>query len=155
MPSEPIKELTLTRLLNAPRELVFKAWTDEKHMARWWGPKGFTNPVCKMDVRPGGAILIHMANPESNTVLPMKGRFYEIDEPSKLVFSTLAFEDADGVPGLENLNTITFEDVDGKTKLTVHVQVLHAVPELTTALSGMSTGWGQSLDRLAGLVENR
>ena len=155
MPIEPVKELTITRLLNAPRELVFKAWTDEKHMAKWWGPKGFTNPVCKMDVRPGGAILIHMANPESNTVLPMTGRFYEIDEPSKLVFSTLAFEDANGVPGLENLNTITFEDIDGKTKLTVHVKVLHAIPEIAAALSGMSTGWGQSLDRLADLVENR
>ena len=60
---EPRVEVTLTRIFNAPRELVWKAWTDPQMMARWWGPKGFTNPVCEMDVRVGGKILIHMRAP--------------------------------------------------------------------------------------------
>ncbi len=49
------RELTMTRIFDAPRELVFKAWTNPEHVAQWWGPKGFTNPVCELDVRPGGA----------------------------------------------------------------------------------------------------
>jgi uncharacterized protein YndB with AHSA1/START domain len=66
------QELVLTRVFDAPRELVFKVWTDPKHLARWWGPRGFTNPVCELDLRPGGAILIHMRGPDG-TVYPMTG----------------------------------------------------------------------------------
>lgn len=67
-----IDELVLTRTFDAPRELVFKAWTDAKQLAEWWGPKGFTNPVCDIDVRPGGAIRIDMTGPDG-TVYPMGG----------------------------------------------------------------------------------
>ena len=52
------RELILTRVLDAPRELVFRMWTDPQHVAQWWGPMGFTNPVCEMDVRPGGELRI-------------------------------------------------------------------------------------------------
>ncbi len=153
MSSQPIKEVTLTRVLNAPRELVYKAWTDEKHMAEWWGPKHFTNPVCQMDVRPGGSLLIHMAWPGDGPVFPMKGVFYEVVEPSKLVFSSLAFEKEDGTFGLENMNTITFEDLgNNQTKLTVYAVVLKAAPEVSGALAGMDQGWSESLDKLASLV---
>ena len=54
-------DLVMTRVFDAPRSVVFKAWTDHEHLKRWWGPKGFTNPVCEVDVRPGGAILIRHA----------------------------------------------------------------------------------------------
>jgi uncharacterized protein YndB with AHSA1/START domain len=54
------QELVFTRVFDAPRELVFKAWTDPKQVAQWWGPRGFSNPVCELDLRPGGAIRIHM-----------------------------------------------------------------------------------------------
>jgi len=152
MPS-PIKEVTITRILNAPRELVFKVWTDEKHMAQWWGPNGFTNPVCTLDVRPGGNILIHMAWPNGGPVFPMKGVFYEVDEPNKLVFSGLAFEKEDGSFGLENMNTITFEDLgNGKTKLTVHAAVIKASPEVSGAVAGMDQGWRESLVKLDELI---
>lgn len=57
MSPQPVKEITLARIVNAPRSLVFKVWTDEKHMAQWWGPKGFTAPLCKMDARPGETFL--------------------------------------------------------------------------------------------------
>src|SRR6266576_3421118 len=69
--------LVLTRVFDAPRELVFKAWTDTKHMAQWWGPNGFTNPVCELDARAGGAIRIDMRAPDG-AVYPMKGVFEEI-----------------------------------------------------------------------------
>src|SRR5437016_584736 len=83
------REVVITRIFDAPRELVFKAWTDPKHMAQWWSPKWFTNPVCELDVRPGGAILIHMAGPDG-VVYPMKGVFQEIVAPQRLVFISSA-----------------------------------------------------------------
>jgi uncharacterized protein YndB with AHSA1/START domain len=54
------REVTITRVFDAPRALVFKAWTDPKHLAKWWGPQGYTNPVCEFDARVGGVIRIHM-----------------------------------------------------------------------------------------------
>jgi uncharacterized protein YndB with AHSA1/START domain len=88
-PAQP--ELTMTRVFDAPRELVFRAWTDPERLKRWWGPKGFTNPVCEVDVRPGGAIRIHMRGPDG-TVYPMTGAFIEIVEAERLVFTSSALD---------------------------------------------------------------
>ena len=142
------KEVTITRLFDAPRALVFKAWTDPKQLAQWWGPHGFTTPVCEVDVRPGGALLIHMRGPDG-VVYPNKGVFHEIVEPERIVVTTSAFEDAEGHPQLEVLNTVTFAELSGKTKLTLHVVVVKSTPVVDTALAGMEEGWNQSLDRLA------
>lgn len=142
------RELVITRIFDAPRELVFKAWTDPKHLAQWWGPKGFTNPVCELDVRPGGAILIHMTGPDG-VVYPMKGVYREIVPPERLVFTDSAFEDEQGNPQLEGLTTVTFVEHEGKTKLTVHAVVVKSTPDVAAALEGMEEGWNQSLDKLA------
>jgi len=142
------RELVMERIFDAPRELVFKAWTDPKHVAQWWGPKGFTNPVCELDVRPGGALLIHMRGPDG-VVYPTKGVFHEIVEPERLVFTTSAFEDDQGNPQLEVLNTVTFAELGGKTKLRLHAVVVKSAPAVEAALAGMEEGWSQSLDRLA------
>ena len=72
LPASDDHEFVITTIINAPRALVFKAWTDPKQMAQWWGPKGFTNPVCEMDVRPGGAHRIVMRGPDG-TDYPIKG----------------------------------------------------------------------------------
>lgn len=146
MPSD--RAIVMTRVFDAPRALVFKAWTDPKHMARWWGPKRFTNPVCELDVRPGGAIRIDMTGPDG-VVYPMKGVFHEIDEPERLVLTTSALEDEAGHPQLEVLNTVTFAEQGGKTKLTLRAVVVKSAPEAGAALAGMEKGWSQSLDRLA------
>ena len=146
---EPARRvLIVERVFDAPRELVFKAWTDPKHVAQWWGPKGFTNPVCELDVRPGGAIRIDMRGPDG-VVYPMKGVFHEIVEPERLVFTSSAIEDEAGNPGLEALNAVTFAEHNGKTKLTLQVVVVKSAPEAEAALDGMEEGWNQSLDRLA------
>ena len=144
-PSERV--LVITRVFDAPRELVFKAWTDPKHVAHWWGPNGFTNPVCELDVRPGGAILIHMRGPDG-VVYPMKSVFHEIVEPERLVFTTSSFEDEDGNPQLEVLNTVTFAEHNGKTKLTLQARVMKSTPEVAVPLAGMEEGWSESLERL-------
>lgn len=141
------RELTITRILDAPRELVFKAWTAPKHVAQWWGPKYFTNPVCELDVRPGGAIHIDMAAPDG-AIYPMTGTFHEIVEPERLVFTGSAIEDEEGNPQLESLTTVILVEHEGKTKLTLHVVVTRATPASEGALAGMEEGWNQSLDKL-------
>jgi uncharacterized protein YndB with AHSA1/START domain len=151
------QELRLTRILGAPRSLVFKAWTDPKQVARWWGPRGFTNPVCELDARVGGLIRIDMRGP-NGTVYPMKGIFHEIVEPERLVFTSTALEDEYGKPLLEILNTIMFEDFNGITKLTLHARLVtkdfKLTPQLAAALAGMEQGWSESLYRLADDVDN-
>jgi uncharacterized protein YndB with AHSA1/START domain len=151
------QELTLTRILGAPRSLVFKTWTDVKHVARWWGPRGFTNPVCEWDARPGGIIRIDMRGP-NGTVYPMKGVFHEIVEPERLVFTSTALEDEHGKPLFEILNTITFEDFHGITKLTLHARLVtkdfKLTPQVAAALAGMEQGWSESLYRLADELEH-
>jgi len=149
MNNKPV-EVILTRVFDAPRSLVFKAWTDPKMMAQWWGPKGFTNPVCELDVRPGGKMLIHMQGPDG-AVYPMTGVFREVIAPERLVFSDVA-EDLDGNPLLEGETTVTFEEQGGKTKLTVRSSARAVEPVGDEMLKGMNEGWSQSLDRLAELM---
>jgi uncharacterized protein YndB with AHSA1/START domain len=140
-------DLTLTRIFDAPRELVFKAWTDMKQVQQWWGPAGFTNPVCEIDPRPGGAMRIHMRGPDG-TIYPMTGRYVELTEPERIVF-TSGPTDADGKPLFEVLATVTFADRDGKTELTLQARVTSMTDIAPQYLQGMEQGWSQSLDRLA------
>jgi uncharacterized protein YndB with AHSA1/START domain len=146
---KPPQSLTLTRLFDAPRDLVFKAWTDPKHLAQWWGPGGFTVPLCEVDLRPGGAILIHMRGPDG-TVFPMRGVWNEVVEPERLVMTNYPIEDESGQPLLEVQQTVTFAEQDNQTLLTLHVVVVKAaIPIAAGPLGGMAEGWTQSLARLA------
>jgi uncharacterized protein YndB with AHSA1/START domain len=140
------RTLTLTRTFDAPRDLVFKTWTDAKHLKAWWGPRGSDNGETRIDLRPGGKIFIQMRGPGFDH--PMGGTFREIDPPRRLVFTSTAFEDGLGGAKLENLNTVTFEEVGGKTRVTLHVVVLRASPDMVPALDGMEEGWSGSLERL-------
>jgi uncharacterized protein YndB with AHSA1/START domain len=144
------RELTITRVFDAPCSLVFKMWTDPKHMAQWWGPHDLTNPVCELDVRPGGAILIHMRAPNGE-VHPMTGVFREIVEPERLVFTT-AVDDANGNRLLEGLTTVSFAEHGGKTTLTLQTRAVGFVAIAARMLEGMEAGWTQSLERLDALV---
>jgi uncharacterized protein YndB with AHSA1/START domain len=144
-------DLVITRVFDAPRELVFKAWTETKHMAQWWGPKGFTNPVCELDVRAGGAIRIHMRAP-NGVVYPMSGMFEEIIEPERLVFVSSALDDK-GYSMFDVLNTVSFAEQGGKTLLTLQARVIKATAQAPQYLKGMEAGWTQSLDRLGDLLE--
>jgi uncharacterized protein YndB with AHSA1/START domain len=144
------REVVLTRVFDAPRSLVFKAWTDPKHVTQWWGPHGFTNPVCGLDARPGGAIRIHMRGPDG-TVYPMTGVFQEIVEPERLVFTSAALDDK-GHPLFEVLNTVTFAEQGGKTTLTLQARVVQATAAAAPYLAGMEAGWTQSLERFEAYV---
>ncbi len=144
------RELVITRVFDAPRSLVFKAWTDPRHVAEWWGPQGFTNPVCELDVRPGGAIRIHMRGPDG-TLYPMTGVYQEIVEPERLMFTSAAL-DEEGNPLFEVLHTVTFAEQGGKTTLTLQARVVKTTAKAAPYLAGMQAGWTQSLERFEAYV---
>ena len=137
------QSLVMTRTFDAPRALVFKAWTDPSHVQQWWGPRGFTNPRCDWDARPGGAIHVDMRAPDG-TVYPMPGTFHEVVAPERIVFSSSAVDGA-----LEVLTTVTFTDEGAKTRMTLEAIVVKASQEAADALAGMREGWTQTLDRLS------
>ncbi len=147
------RQLFLTRVFDAPRELVFKAWTDRDRLQRWWGPHGFTNPVCEIDVRPGGSIEIHMRGPDG-TVYPMKGEYREVAALERLVFTSWAFG-RDGERQFELLNTVTFADRGGKTEITLDVRAVMVTGDAPNPLRGMTQGWTESLERLGAEVNAR
>jgi uncharacterized protein YndB with AHSA1/START domain len=144
------QKLTMTRVFDAPRDAVFAAWTDAKQVAQWWGPTGFTNPVCELDVRPGGAILIHMRAPDG-TVYPMSGVYREVVPPERLVFTSNAL-DKEGRAMFENLNTVVFTEHGGKTTVTLRAEVLKSSAAAVQYLAGMEMGWKLTLDRLGAFV---
>jgi uncharacterized protein YndB with AHSA1/START domain len=148
---DPGREVVIKRVLSAPRELVFKVWTDPEHLARWWGPHGFTNPRCETDARPGGQIPIDMRGPDG-TVYPMAGEFKEVTPPERLVFTSSAL-DADGQPLFENLNIVTFDDEGGKTAVTVRARAVTWTAVGVQYLKGMEMGWAQTIERFAAYAE--
>jgi len=149
------QELVITRVFDAPRELVWKAWIDPEHFKRWWGPKDYTCPFCEMDLRVGGKYLNCMRSPEGQDYWST-GVYREIIPIERIVF-TDCFADEKGniVPAthyglspdfpLEMLVTVTFEDHDGKTKMTLRHIGLPAGPDS----DGAQQGWSESFDKLA------
>lgn len=157
MAEENSRELTLTRVLDAPRELVWRAWTDPELVAKWWGPKGVTNPVSEIDPRVGGKLHIVMLageelGPMAGQRWPMRGEFKELIEPERLVFVNQAVDEDDNVL-LDGLTTVTFEEENGKTKMTMHTAVKGVSPQAPQMLEGMKAGWSQSFDKLTEVLQ--
>ena len=143
----PRSEMVLTRTVRLERSLVWRLWTESRHLAAWWGPHEFTNPECSIDATPGGEVRILMCSPDDEEYLNV-GTVRVADEPRLLVFS-IALVNTDGTVRLENLITVELEDRGATTEVTVRVQVLHATPDSRENLAGMRDGWSESLDRLA------
>jgi uncharacterized protein YndB with AHSA1/START domain len=142
--------VALTRVFDAPRALVWRAWTDPKMMAQWFGPRGFTSSVPQLEPRVGGALRIVMHGPDGNDY-PMKGVFREVVPPEKLVFTNIAI-DEDGKHLLEGETTVILSEQNGKTTLTLTTHAVGRVPIAAQMLAGMEAGWTQSIDKLQELV---
>lgn len=142
-------DLTLMRTFDAPRSLVFQAWTEPQRLAQWWGPHGFTNPRCEIDPRAGGSLIIDMRGPDGS-IYPSHGVFEEVVPPERIVMKI-------GVPGpdgkllFEVRNSARFEERSGKTTLTLTAEVVTMHSGAEMYLGGMREGWSQSLDRLQNL----
>jgi uncharacterized protein YndB with AHSA1/START domain len=143
-------EVSLTRRVSAPPEIVFRAWTDARQMAEWWGPKDFITPVCESNPRVGGEIRVEMLGP-NEVAHRIAGRFIEIDRPRRLVF-TEAVMDGEGQLLFEVHNSVNFTAVESGTEIALASQVTQVTRDAPQYLSGMSQGWSQSLDRLGALV---
>jgi uncharacterized protein YndB with AHSA1/START domain len=135
--------LTLTRIFDPPRALVFRAWTDPALAARWWAPRGFTLLSCEMQVRPGGAWRRRMRS-QDGSVICKRGVYREIAAPERLVF-TYADEDEAGAPGHETLVTVTFAESGGKTVLTLQQTGF----ETAMLRDSHEAGWAGALEHLA------
>lgn len=132
-------DTVMTRVFDARRELVFKVWTDPKHLVRWWGPRGFTLPVCEVDLRAGGIFRFVMRGPDGKDY-GFEGKYLEIVEPERLVFEGAIHGD----PSQNVMTVVTFADEQGKTRLTVRQSYSFE----SDATRGSYEGWKQSLDCL-------
>jgi uncharacterized protein YndB with AHSA1/START domain len=153
------RDLVIERVFDAPRELVWKAWTEPERMMQWFGPKTFTAPVVKIDLRVGGKSLICMRSPDGQDYWST-GTYREIVPPEKLVVTdSFADENGNVVPAthygmgehvpLEMLITVTFEDLgNGKTKMTLRHEGMPA----DMIEGGADQGWNESFDKLAALL---
>lgn len=132
------RTVTLTRLFDAPRNLVWRAWTDPKHLAQWFGPEGFTSSVPELAVRVGGSLRIVMRSGDDNDY-PMKSEFREVVPPERLVFSNIAV-DNEGNHLEEGETTVMLEEQGDKTKLSLHAYAKGLVPIAPQMLAGMEAG---------------
>lgn len=151
------RELVIERIFDAPRELVWRVWTEPEHVMRWWGPAGFTAPSCTIDLRVGGRYLYCMRSPDGQDYWST-GVFQEL-VPFERIVATDSFADAEGnvVPAsyydmpedlsLEFTITVTFEDLGDQTRMTLrHVGMSDA------HAGDASGGWNESFDKLAALL---
>jgi uncharacterized protein YndB with AHSA1/START domain len=148
------RTLIVTRVFDAPRELVYRAWTDPKQFEQWFPPLGFGSARCELDVRPGGTLRIDMkggddAGEFAGVVFPGKGVYREVVPNERLSFT---FEGEDAATQPQLLMTVVFEDEGRRTKLTIY-QVAKTVADYEELLKiGATEGLGQSLDKLAALL---
>ena len=136
------RELFITRVFDAPRSLVFKAWTKPERIKHWWGPRGFVTLSCEMDFRPGGLWRTRSKAPDGQEFVA-HSVFREIIEPERLVF-TYAWEDAEGKPKHETLVTITFVEQNDKTLVTFHQGMFESV----TSRDEHEEGWLSAFELL-------
>jgi uncharacterized protein YndB with AHSA1/START domain len=148
------QDLVITRAFAAPRELVWRAWSEPEHFKAWFGPKGYTIPSCDIDFRVGGRLLFAMRGPDGQDIW-CTGTYLEIEPMERIVFSdSFADEQGNIVPAshygmngdipLEMMVTVTFEEAAGKTIMTMR----HAgLP--TPDAEGANEGWSQSFNKLA------
>ena len=159
MPEENNQEFVISRVFDAPRDLVWKCFTEPERMKQWWGPKGVTVIHSDMDLRPGGHYHYAMRTPDGS-VMWGKMAYREITPPSRIVFVNSFSDEAGGVTRhplaptwpLEMLSTFLFEDVGGKTKFTVTWTPLNASEEeratIAAGHTSMNQGWTGTLDKL-------
>lgn len=142
-------EFTIVRVFDAPREAVWRAWTEPEQFAQWIGPRGISTPLStiRMDVRPGGAISFLMVDDATGEEYPNAGTFLEVVPPERLVWKDDGFPDGSGAGTVG----VTLRDLGGKTELTVHV-----VADFTDEMRAQAeTGWGSTLDNLGELLARR
>lgn len=147
--ADDARSIVTTRTFDAPRELVFAAWSDPDRIAQWWGPNGFTTTTSEFDMRPGGVWRFVMHGPDG-TDYQNRIVFEEVVRPERLVYSHCGDGGAGDVEPVEFRNTVTFEDLGGRTRLTMRAVLPSAEERDRVAREhGAVEGAEQTLARLA------
>ncbi len=143
------REIVLTRMFDAPRDLVFEAHTSCEHMSNWWGPRKYEVASCDIDFRPGGKWRVVHRGPDGDEEHGFRGEFREIVPPERIVW-TFEYE---GWPGQISVETLRLEEVDRKTKLTA--TAVYASKEARDGMieSGMESGAAETYERLDEYLE--
>jgi uncharacterized protein YndB with AHSA1/START domain len=146
------REIVLTRLFEAPRELVFQAWTDPDLLMRWLCPKDFVVTFVDIDLREGGSWRSGMRSPDGIDYI-MRGTYRVVKEPEMLVLTHSWEDDLEPghLPGHETLLTVIFSDVGPKTQMTFHVTGLTS----DDSRDGQKQGWSEAFDNLASAIERK
>jgi uncharacterized protein YndB with AHSA1/START domain len=143
------RTLIIERTFNAPRELVWRAWTEPKHIEQWWGPKGFTTRVEQMELRPGGRTRYVMISPDGQE-FAVGGMYREVDPPARFVSTDEFLDDPPEGEELPQgvIMTATFEDLGDKTKVTLHIRHATVADRKKHEEMGVVGGWQSSFDCL-------
>lgn len=147
-------ELVISRIFDAPRLLVWQAWTDPKHLIQWWGPNGFSNTAFEMDFRVGGCFHLNLCAPDG-TIYPCQGIYREITAPERIVYTSTADEKHPCGAGLppRSVVTITFNELGNQTELIVHTRFETASRCEAANQAGYHKGWTESLGRLQSNID--
>jgi uncharacterized protein YndB with AHSA1/START domain len=145
------RELVLTRLIDAPREQVYRAWTDPELLKQWFTPLPYTTPFAQLDVRPGGANLVVMRDPDGNE-FPNRGVYLEVVPNERLVVTDAYTSAWEPSPKPFMTLILTFEDERGKTRYTARVRHWTVADREAHEKMGFHEGWGKATDQLAALV---
>jgi uncharacterized protein YndB with AHSA1/START domain len=160
-PTAAQSDFVITRVFDAPRELLWAAWTDPQHLAKWWGPRGLNTEVTQLDVRAGGKYRLVMRSAEG-AEYPMRGVYREVVKPQRLVYTCDLSEHPDEwhdlidpswrktgrKPALDLITEVTFEEYSGKTTQTVRMLFPSAALRDSMLKMGMNEGWSSSFERL-------
>jgi uncharacterized protein YndB with AHSA1/START domain len=148
--------IVLSRVFDAPRELVFEAFTKPEHLAQFWGPKTMRNTACTVDLRVGGEFRVDVQGPDGK-VYPATGVYREIVPPERIVYAATTADDNPCGAGLppRSVVTISFEAQGSRTRLTVHAQLQSRADRDAAIAGGFNQGWADSFDRLAELLARR
>ncbi len=148
--NEIIKEVIITRYFKADRDTVFKMWTEAEHVSKWYGPKGFSVENCRIDPKPGGEFFVNMKSRDGK-IYPSNGIYREVSSPDKLIFSLVSHFDDLGNPQVEMLNTLSFTEENGQTKMVMVITEAKTIPEVVP-LKGLDFAWNQSFDKIQAVL---
>jgi uncharacterized protein YndB with AHSA1/START domain len=143
------RELVFARTFNAPRRLVWEAWTDPKHISKWWGPEGFSSSVERLDLRAGGEFVLNMVGPDGRT-WPCRGIYREVTPPSRIILAGQVSDDHPCGGGLppHSIITVTLSEERGRTTVTIHTLLETAADREAALAHGFRAGWFDTFERL-------
>jgi uncharacterized protein YndB with AHSA1/START domain len=143
--------IVMTRVFDAPRELVFEAWTRAEHLGKWYAPKGFTITDCAAEARPGGVFQMRWRAPWGGTY-SVRGEYREVLAPERLVIAC-TLEDEQGASCLEERIEVNLQQSGSRTRLLLNSSARGKGAQAPRMLAGLEKGWTQTVDRLGALLD--